>query len=194
MQRLSASYPIEWGVLIDLDRQDSLFPDAATLRAFASAAGLRRAAHLCGALAERIVTAPDEVSFNAAGFQRVQINHGRNGSAEQQIRQAARFGRRLGMRTVLQCIGDFPADPRVDWLYDVSFGTGARPASMPRLEGEASFVGYAGGITPDNVHAVLRSIDAPPDALYWIDMETGIRTNGWLDLDKCEAICRAVYG
>jgi hypothetical protein len=29
---------------------------------------------------------------------------------------------------------------------------------------------------------------------YWIDMESGVRTGGWLDVAKCEAVCRAVYG
>ncbi|GAA4256618.1 hypothetical protein HLK65_28415 [Azospirillum formosense] len=28
---------------------------------------------------------------------------------------------------------------------------------------------------------------------YWIDMESGVRTDDWLDLDKVEAVCRAVY-
>ncbi len=194
MQRLSASYPIEWGVLVDPDRTETLFPDAATRAAFARADGLRRAAHLCGTLAQQIVLMPDAACFDVSGFQRLQINHGRNGSTEPHIRHAMRFGRRHGVRVVLQCIGDFPDDARVDWLYDVSFGTGVRPAAMPRLVGDTSFVGYAGGIGADNVQAALRSIDAPSDALYWIDMESGIRTDGWLDLGKCEAVCKAVYG
>jgi phosphoribosylanthranilate isomerase len=52
-------------------------------------------------------------------------------------------------------------------------------------------VGYAGGINPDNAAEVVSRIQADR---YWIDMETGVRTGDWLDLDKCEAVCRAVYG
>ena len=29
---------------------------------------------------------------------------------------------------------------------------------------------------------------------FWIDIETGVRTDGLLDVDKCAAVCAAVYG
>jgi hypothetical protein len=41
---------------------------------------------------------------------------------------------------------------------------------------------------------ILARIAAPDGALYWIDMESGVRTDGVFDLAKCEAVCRAVYG
>ena len=28
---------------------------------------------------------------------------------------------------------------------------------------------------------------------YWIDMESGVRTDGLFDLEKCERVCRLVY-
>jgi hypothetical protein len=40
----------------------------------------------------------------------------------------------------------------------------------------------------------MRLINAAPGELFWIGMESGIRSNGRLDLNKCEAVCRAVFG
>jgi hypothetical protein len=56
------------------------------------------------------------------------------------------------------------------------------------------FCGYSGGIGPATVVEILGRIAAPDGALYWIDMESGVRTDGAFDLAKCEAVCRAVYG
>lgn len=46
-------------------------------------------------------------------------------------------------------------------------------------------VGYAGGINPDNVEDKLSYIlhhEQPGE--FWIDMESGVRTNDWFDIDK----------
>jgi phosphoribosylanthranilate isomerase len=53
-------------------------------------------------------------------------------------------------------------------------------------------VGYAGGIGPDNVVDIIKRINAAGP--YWIDMESKIRTDNWLDLKLCRAVCEAVYG
>lgn len=85
-------------------------------------------------------------------------------------------------------------DCRVDWLFDTSFGKGSRPSAWPMLPIAGPFCGFSGGLNPDNVRDTIERIAAPPGALYWIDMESGVRTDGWLDVSKCEAVCRAVYG
>jgi len=195
LQALSARYPIEWGVLVDDAQSDKpLFPDAGARKAFVTAGGLRLAAHVCGDEARRIADAPETASVDLTGFQRVQVNHSFTGSNEAQIENTIRFGRRLGVRTMLQCKDDFPRESRLDWLFDVSFGTGAAPSHWPALPQSGPFCGYSGGIGPANVADILRAIDAKRGGLYWIDMESGIRTGGWLDLDKCEAVCKAVFG
>lgn len=195
LRALSARYPIEWGVLVD-DAQTAraLFPDADKRRQFATAGGLRLAAHVCGEQAGRIANAPETVTVDLTGYQRIQVNHSFAGSSPAQVDNTCRFGRVHGVRTMLQCSAAFPRDNRLDWLFDTSFGTGASPSAWPALPENGPFCGYSGGIGPANVRAVLAAIDAPDGALYWIDMESGVRTEGRLDLDKCEAVCRAVYG
>ena len=195
LKRLSARYPIEWGVLVDPDQEDkALFPNATVRDGLLAEPGLRWAAHVCGAGARDIVAAPLTTAVAVTGVQRVQINHSFQGSSADQITAARDYGRRMGVRTVLQCAGAFPDEAGVDWLYDVSFGTGVKPKDWPPLRAGGPFCGYSGGIGPATVGEILQRIAAPAGALYWIDMESGVRTDGAFDLAKCEAVCRAVYG
>lgn len=192
MLALSARYPIEWGVLLDVEQEGApLFPAAAVRRALQSAP-VRLSAHICGGAARSIVEGGDP-ALDLAGFSRMQINHGRAGSGDHDIRNSAHFGARHGVRTALQCQGEFPADLRVDWLYDVSFGTGVRPNSWPAAAALLPFCGYSGGLGPDTVRATLPKLPIAAGASYWIDMESGVRTDGRFDLGKCEAVCRIVF-
>ncbi|MDE1990969.1 MAG: phosphoribosylanthranilate isomerase [Rhizobiaceae bacterium] len=195
LQSLSARYPIEWGMLVDdAQAEKPLFPDVDARKAFATAGSLRLAAHVCGTEATKIANAPETVCVDLTGFQRIQVNHNFSGSSAEQVENTVLFGRRHGVRTMLQCKGAFPGDNRLDWLFDTSFGTGVSPASWPTLPKNGPFCGFSGGINPLNVESIIAAIGASADDLYWIDMESGIRTNGWLDLNKCEAVCRSIYG
>ncbi|MGV7210803.1 hypothetical protein ACLB1G_23465 [Oxalobacteraceae bacterium A2-2] len=192
MLELSARYPIEWGVLLDAAQEGApLFPAAGVRRAL-QAAPLRLSAHICGGAARAIVEGGDP-ELDLAGFARIQINHTRAGSSDSDIRHSAHFAARHGVRAALQCQGEFPNDLRVDWLYDVSFGTGARPGSWPATPARLPFCGYSGGLGPDTVRGAVAGFPIAPGASYWIDMESGVRTGGRFDLAKCEAVCRIVY-
>ena len=195
LQALSARYPIEWGILIDdAQTHNPLFPDAAKRQTLLKAGGLRLAAHVCGDEARKIANAPMTVTTDLTGFQRVQVNHSFSGSSAEQIENTVRFGRQKGLRMMLQCKESFPADTRLDWLFDVSFGKGMTPKSWPKMPVSGPFCGYSGGIGPDHAAAVVKSINAPQGEQFWIDMESGIRTDNRLDLGKCEAVCKAVFG
>ena len=193
LERLSARYPIEWGVLVDDTRAEPLFADRATRAQLLAGTPLRWAAHICGAQAREIAATSHATQLELTGFQRVQINHSFSGSAESHIAHCARFGQRVGLRPVLQCSGAFPPDLRVDWLFDVSFGKGTAPNAWPRLSDSGPFCGFSGGLGPSTIRNVLEQISPPADVPYWVDMESGIRTEGWMDVAKCEAVCRAVY-
>lgn len=198
---LSARYPIEWGVLFSASRQgqEHRYPDVDALSAI-WVSGVRLAAHLCGQHARDIMAGvppllpvdfascplrPDDVLCN-----RVQVNHQEPNPAA--IHDFLRPWERI--KGIAQARGDaFPAAVKgCDWLFDRSGGTGQPPAEWPRHPGGGRLVGYAGGIGPENVLDVLNRIGA--DGPFWIDMESGVRTDDWLDLDKVEAVCRSVFG
>lgn len=192
MQALAARYPIEWGILIDsaLEGQP-LFPNRRELHAIRSA-GLRLSAHICGAAASDIVNGRDP-GLDLGGFARAQINHGFHGSSAGDIENSYLLCARYAVRPILQCLGAFPDDARVDWLYDISFGNGIKPAAWPELHSERPFCGYAGGLGPATIGDAIRAFQVKPGLAYWIDMESGVLTDGKLDLAKCEAVCKAVY-
>jgi len=193
MLSLSSHFPIEWGVLIDAAQEGApLFPSSKVRQAIQSAP-LRLSAHICGGAASAIVEGRLP-ALDLSGYARAQVNHGRAGSTPGDIRNSQLFGARHGIRVALQCQAAFPDDASVDWLFDVSFGTGARPARWPALSSQRAFCGYSGGLGPDNVAETLAKLDIAPGAAYWIDMESGVRTQGRFDLAKCEAVCRAVFG
>jgi hypothetical protein len=193
MLELTARYPIEWGMLLDAAQEGApLFPSQAVRLAIQSAP-LRLSAHICGGAAKAIVEGRDP-GLDLRGYSRIQVNHSRSGSDPGDIRNSQRFAARYGVRAALQCQGEFPHDLRADWLYDVSFGTGARPGTWPAIGADQLFCGYSGGLNPDNVADILGRLAMPPRTEYWIDMESGVRTGSKFDLSKCEAVCRAVYG
>lgn len=193
MHALSERFPIEWGVLIDADQEDRpLFPGRG-VRQLLQASALRQSAHICGGAASAIVQGHDP-RLDLEGFSRVQINHSRNGSDEVSIRNSCAFGLRHDIRIALQCQGAFPADDRVDWLYDVSFGSGRMPAAWPAVVSAHPLCGYSGGLGPTNVAELLAKFPIAVGVPFWIDMESGVRTEGRFDLGKCAAVCELAFG
>ena len=49
-------------------------------------------------------------------------------------------------------------------------------------------VGYAGGINPDNVGEKLSYLMENANGDFWIDMESGVRTDDWFDVDKVRKV------
>jgi hypothetical protein len=196
MADLSARYPVEWGILFAPERQGAgRFPSLEFVAKLIERRGMRLSAHLCGGHACEVILrgACDELaSFLAGNFERAQINTSERGVEADRVRS---FADAMGMRgAILQCRGDFPADTQVDWLFDKSGGRGAAPPAWPKAR-EGAFCGYAGGLNPDTIEGALPAIEAcvPEGQPYWIDMESGVRSRGGFDLDKCERVLMQVY-
>lgn len=188
MIALSKRYPIEWGILFSPSRQgvDPRYPGGEAQSRFAWS-GLRLAAHLCGAHSRAIMAGRSvDIPIDLAVFSRIQVNH----TAPEPPRIIT-FRNGWGkMRCIAQTSAEtFPKDTSVDWLFDASGGRGVTPAAWPAHPGR--MVGYAGGIGPDNVRAVIEQIGA--SAPCWIDMESGVRTADRFDLSLCRRVCEAVY-
>lgn len=74
-------------------------------------------------------------------------------------------------------------------LIDASGGRGIDTPLKVRLS--YGKIGYAGGINPDNVADKLRFLLKNVSmGEFWIDMESGVRTEDWFDLDKVEKVLK----
>jgi hypothetical protein len=81
--------------------------------------------------------------------------------------------------------------PHVSYLLDASGGRGIDTPIDIFDDDPNIHVGYAGGMNPDNVGDKLRQlIEHRSYAEFWIDMESGVRTDDVFDLDKVEKVLR----
>lgn len=83
-------------------------------------------------------------------------------------------------------------------LFDRSHGGGVIPDRWPVPPIPGAWIGYAGGLGPENLAEQLPLIAAAAGgADFWVDMETHVRTDGKLDLAKvraCAEIARDYMG
>ena len=86
---------------------------------------------------------------------------------------------------------------RLHVLFDCSKGRGVLPDAWPSpllIDSEPLYCGYAGGLGPSVLERQLPSIaTAARRANYWIDMETGIRTDNQFDLDKVARVLQLAH-
>lgn len=195
MGALASEYPIEWGILFSPMRQGTgRYPPLWWVEKLIAEAPLRQldlAAHLCGGHSANVLaiagTAVDHL---------IRVNFGRaqvNTSQEINFDSIRKWASSVGVSPILQCRVSFPPVRDVSWLFDASGGRGIEPKEWPGTTAD-NFVGYAGGLNPDNVAQHVQRISAVA-AHYWIDMETGVRDESdRFDLGKCRAVCEAVYG
>lgn len=186
--RLAARYPVEFGVLISPARTgvDNRYPTVDVIERFFDR-GLPLALHVCGGFSKAIMEGerPD-MGVDPARFRRVQINH-----MTPNVDRVAEFAVYYGVRGIAQWRESvFPADDRVDWLYDTSGGRGMQPMTWPAYPHR--FVGYAGGISENNITTIIDTIGAADN--YWLDMESSLRTVDKFDDAVVERVLRLVYG
>lgn len=77
------------------------------------------------------------------------------------------------------------------FLSDNSGGKGL-DVDFDYFEG-VDYQGFAGGLNPNNILEKKEEIDIIWKKDYWLDMESGVRTDNWFDLDKVEDICKKVF-
>lgn len=174
----------EWGVLYSDKRRangDPRYPTLATIDKIRDLK-VHLSMHLCGAVA-RWINEGGDPGISIAGLGRIQVNH--TTPNPMVIKQYASQHRVVA---IAQTRDSFPATEAVQWLFDRSGGKGQTPDTWPQGP-QKRLVGFAGGISPDNVASVVSSIDA---SRFWIDMESGVRTDDRLDLRKCETVLEAI--
>lgn len=166
---------------------------------------LNLALHVCGSMAHVAADGywnkVNNHMFNTLGlFKRVQLNVANR--TDNPYRLASTPNRHTEVIIQQKGIHDIEMFEHSKWmnvsvLLDASGGQGIdTPIKVLPNAGKPFKVGYAGGFNPENVadklHYLLTN-DEVGD--FWIDMESGVRTDDWFDTDKVRrvlAICKEV--
>lgn len=160
--------------------------------------GLNLSLHICGRAAKDFASGESsDIHYLTWGkynlFKRIQLNLANrknnpeivSGSLwdyqEIIIQQKGIDNLDLYQRTVKDRI-ERPYIGEVSVLLDASGGHGI-DTPIEILNTKAK-VGYAGGFNPENVADKLEYLFENVPGDFWIDMETGVRTDDWFDLDK----------
>lgn len=205
---LQQQYPIaEFGVLVAKNWRENGYRyfNPSYLAALASR-DLNLSAHLCGSIARAAVRGDFEPFREWATaypdiFNRCQLNIATskgNPDSFELCEDAFLFDEIiLQQRSVDDCDLYLKSNTNeyVTMLLDASGGEGV-DTSLVAFAGRK--VGYAGGINADNVAEKLTFLmENEMVGDFWIDMETGVRTDDWFDIEKvrrvleiCEPIIR----
>jgi hypothetical protein len=203
IRSVSGSYPFaEFGILYSMtpDDKDDRYPSREFIDHFANAmegSGVHTALHICGRAVAAFVAGDEDVRALAARFGRVQINFNASRSPFT-VDDLARAIATVGHPVITQ---HFPSNavvstsikaPNHHVLFDASGGNGRRGDGWPdRIGGK--YMGYAGGFGPETIEVDTMGSELHANGEdYWIDMESRIRTDGWLDPEKCLSVLERV--
>lgn len=210
---IQARYPYaEFGILVSKKRTgsgDPRYPDLAILENLKKYNGLNLACHVCGGdllgpcTDNGFETLDEFLNGNLSMFRRIQLNFGPRGLRETKaIRKNFGIGAHEGVEEVIiqqmnpddshsvESIFE-PHRTKLSCLIDPSGGLGRETEFVPKRRSLRT--GYAGGINPSNAaEKFLQLKNSGVCRDFWIDMESGVRTDDWFDLDKVEAVLKEI--
>jgi len=212
LQAIQQQYPIaEFGVLTSYhwNENGNRYLNPALVKNLRGQ-GLNLALHICGSAAHDAAVGKweyiDETIFAPSApvgielFKRVQLNLAERKDnpdycwipliigQELIVQQRAELELQLFENTLKKWkAGPFPHRDTISALLDSSGGRGLdTPLKVWPSNGK---IGYAGGINPDNVAEKLSFLlQNVRMGKFWIDMESGVRTDDWFDIDKVRRV------
>ncbi len=160
---------------------------------------LNLALHVCGSAAHDAVCGywnriNHHLNDRLPLFNRVQLNvSGRKDNPPRLASCRTRHTEVIIQQRDIHNLGLFESSKwvgNVSVLLDASGGRGIdTPIEVLPNAGENFKVGYAGGINPDNVADKLSFLmENSQVGDFWIDMESGVRTDDWFDLAKVRTV------
>lgn len=206
LKSLCTRYPVEFAMLRDPARagRDARVPGADKVRDVTGQLEPDHLAfHLCGAysdLAKRLDVAELKTHVDFGCVHRLQINS--PDYSPHDIVNLQQLHLATGCEIIIQNRARvIPIFRGLYLLDDDSSGRGVTPAqrARPHLNyahsGMINFVGYAGGLAPDNLGEQLEVIaQVNPTVPYWIDVATGVRDkHNLLDLDRVELFLECAF-
>lgn len=213
-ERYDAFVPPEWGILYFPEKEGTPRNPSARWRAeFLEVQLPLVAAHLCGEQVFREILAGDKKrirDLRQYGRLQVNINARQRIFTDDEVRAVYDALLGDGASIIMQHHQDSAAlieaylDSKLEdldqcsLLFDSSKGKGVLPDQWrePFIAHAGSvYCGYAGGLGPDTiVNALPRIQAAAADEPFWIDMESGIRTDNEFDLAKAGAVLSRSHG
>lgn len=207
--KLSKEYPfVEWGVLFSKTKcgLENRYPSIKKIDEFSKIPETNKSLHICGSLARNYWTSGNyntphvilgELFGNVYGsyFSRFQYNISNISTEDLVIR--------TGMGDVIIQFSNKSWLTKISnspMLYDCSGGMGKEieinlsSDEILSINNRNITLGLAGGLGPDNTVRILNKFVNTYEEHFnklkpfWIDMESKVRTDDWLDLDKCEEV------
>ena len=204
IQDVQDEFPLtEFGILIGSKTKETAnvrrFPPfgyVENVRRLQISGYLNLAVHLCGKFSRDVTQPNGDMSRAMAmceGFQRVQVN---SVSYPDPDRIAAFADAVSCDHVILQrrrgaLLGDI--HPKVEYLFDLSGGRGAEDIGRWPVPEAGVRSGYAGGLGPSNIEKAMEFVDSHSDKRLWLDMESGVRTDDWLDMGKVVEVCGKAF-
>lgn len=190
---MSMKFPfVEWGIFVSLRHQGGFrFPSVEWIKKLLEIDQLMNlSVHMCGAIVTDTLQGFGRAFYHydtlLSKAQRFQLNfHAEPHSINYSLFQYLLT--KYPHEAIFQCdgINDFLLEnmpeetkPFCVPLFDRSHGSGVLPEFWPGTDSiKAKRYGYAGGIGPDNILSVLRSIEkvVSGDTEIWVDMEAKLR-------------------
>ena len=207
LKTIQNDYPyVEWGVLVAKNWKDNgnRYFNPSYLEVLENR-GLNLSAHLCGSVARAAVRGDMEPYLKWARghgyiFNRCQLNVSKSEENPTSFRYRGDISNYfneviLQQESAENCplFLNSPISDHITVLLDASGGCGINakiePMKLPHK------IGYAGGINPDNVADKLTFLLESEDVdTFWIDMESGVRTDDWFDLEKVREVLEICDG
>lgn len=199
LEKIEKKYPfVEWGILISKDNfGKERYPSLKWINALPLTNDFY-SFHLCGQFARDILEGnwsflklwkKSSKLSTLYDFDRMQLNLGNVDHPFDKIKFAEgikennRWDIILQNDQLLRILQEFKITANV--LFDSSGGNGILPNfwlnSIPGI-----YCGYAGGLNHSNLKEQLNIIADKAEPPIWIDVESGVRTNNKLDLNKCQ--------
>ncbi|MBQ9884396.1 MAG: hypothetical protein IJM43_08100 [Bacteroidaceae bacterium] len=201
LEELQRKYPIaEFGVLVSQNwwKNGNRYFNPSFLRELA---GLNLSAHFCGSIARYAAKGHFEYFLSWARschriFKRCQLNIASSAGDISSFNNH-RVGKSLFREVILQqksaneCeLFQKSEKENISVLLDASGGRGIdTPIKVLPNAGKHFKVGYAGGFNPENVaEKLIYLYEQKEVGDFWIDMESGVRTDDWFDIDKVRSV------
>lgn len=167
------------------------------------------AVHLCGEKVFRAILEPNfaqsKVFDELSKYNRIQININarKNIFSVNEIHKIYTTLLDLNLSLILQYherskewvlpfIQNHRNNPNINILLDSSLGKGVSPDvfNIPEELKDYNYtIGFAGGVSPENIGRIHNQIKSLNFNNYYIDLESGVRTDNYFDLTKAKQLC-----